>query len=651
MILTNAAKRLCIYFIYDKDGIIDDYIIYQLKDMKKNVSFIHCVINGALTEESRKKLEAVADEVFERENTGFDVGAYKAAIEHIGWNKLMKYDELVLMNYTCFGPIYPFKEAFDWAKKQDLDFWGLTMGICEMHNFPQEYSKYPFAREHIQSYFLVIRKSLLNNKLFKEFMDSRPEVKTYSDSGLYFENVFTNYFRTNGFSFSTYCDCTELLKLHNYPMMIFPLQLIRKYRCPLFKRKLFTEAYTSLLSQCAGQSPQDVLTFLEHNKVYDMDLIWQSLLRTENLSVLVRNCHLKRILPRDYELPASKNALSVCVVFHVYYMDLIDDTIKSLINFPKNTDFYITTNSKEKKEVINKRLSKLGYKYEIRVIENKGRDMSALVVGAADVVGKYDLVCFSHDKKTSQQKPGSVGAAWANELSENMFATKEYVKNVIGLFEKEPNLGIAFPPYPTHNEYSGLATGWVMNYELTRKLLDEYNVKVKTDPRTLCVAPLGTNFWFRSKALQKMFEIDWKYSDFPQEPNRNDGTILHAIERSFAYFAQDVGYYPVYILNDVYSRIELTNLEIEKVGSLQMYRWIECEAMAIINNNIQAENNVVYTAGNQEEAALIAANSGIGIKGSLKLLSNAVHNRFPLIWKLAMPFRWLLKKILKINTK
>ena len=89
MILTDAAKRLCVYFIYDKDGIIDDYIIYQLEDMRKNVSFLHCVINGTLTNEGKEKLEAVADEVFERENRGNDIGAYKAAINHIGWEKMM----------------------------------------------------------------------------------------------------------------------------------------------------------------------------------------------------------------------------------------------------------------------------------------------------------------------------------------------------------------------------------------------------------------------------------------------------------------------------------------------------------------------------------------------------------------------------------
>lgn len=68
MILDNSAKRACIYFIYDKDGIIDDYILYQLKDLRESVSFIHCVINGNLTEDGRRLLNETANEVYVREN-------------------------------------------------------------------------------------------------------------------------------------------------------------------------------------------------------------------------------------------------------------------------------------------------------------------------------------------------------------------------------------------------------------------------------------------------------------------------------------------------------------------------------------------------------------------------------------------------------
>ena len=44
-----------------------------------------------------------------------------------GMDRLAEYDELILMNYTFFAPIFPFAETFDaMDARDDLDFWGIT---------------------------------------------------------------------------------------------------------------------------------------------------------------------------------------------------------------------------------------------------------------------------------------------------------------------------------------------------------------------------------------------------------------------------------------------------------------------------------------------------------------------------------------------
>ena len=49
----NDVKRLIIYFIYDKDGIVDDYIIYMLNALRQNASEIVAVVNGTLENKSK----------------------------------------------------------------------------------------------------------------------------------------------------------------------------------------------------------------------------------------------------------------------------------------------------------------------------------------------------------------------------------------------------------------------------------------------------------------------------------------------------------------------------------------------------------------------------------------------------------------------
>ena len=76
-----TAKRLLIYFIYDRDGIVDDYIFYMLDDLDKNVEDIFVVVNGNLEAKSKERLKFYTDQILERENKGFDVWAYKEAME------------------------------------------------------------------------------------------------------------------------------------------------------------------------------------------------------------------------------------------------------------------------------------------------------------------------------------------------------------------------------------------------------------------------------------------------------------------------------------------------------------------------------------------------------------------------------------------
>ena len=73
-------------------------------------------------------------------------------------------------------------------------------------------------------------------------------------------------------------------------------------------------------------------------------------------------------------------------------------------------------------------------------------------------------------------------------------------------------------------------------------------------------APLGTMFWFRPKALKPLFDKDWDYKDFPPEPNKIDGTLLHAVERVYPFAAQQAGYYPAIGMTDKFAAIEYNNL-------------------------------------------------------------------------------------------
>ena len=122
----------------------------------------------------------------------------------------------------------------------------------------------------------------------------------------------------------------------------------------------------------------------------------------------------------------------IALVMHIYFEDLLEDSLRRVSSMPENADIYLTTNSERKKKAIEKVFAGLKCrKLEVRVIQNRGRDVSSLLVGVKDVIMQYDIVCFAHDKKTAQVKPGTVGASFAYKCFENTLSNRAYVANII----------------------------------------------------------------------------------------------------------------------------------------------------------------------------------------------------------------------------
>ncbi|QUB95274.1 rhamnan synthesis F family protein [Leptotrichia sp. oral taxon 218] len=558
----NKIKRVIIFLFYDKDGIVDNYIPTLFDGLQGFYDKLCFVANGKLQEEGRKKVEKYVTDFIVRENKGFDVWGYKEGLEFYGWEELENYDEIILMNYTIFGPIYPFSEMFEKMNKKDLDFWGIT----KHHKVDEdifETCKYGYIPEHIQSSFLVIRNSLLKTKDYQDMWENMPMINSYAESVGLYEVIFTKEFNEKGYKSAVYIDTTDLEGYTRYPLMMMSDELIINRRCPIIKLKSFSQRYYDILNDTIGKCTLSSYEFIKEKTEYDENLIWENILRTSSMSDIKRLMHLNYILPTDYKL--KENDLSndkLLLIFHIYFEDLIDESIRYMKSMPVNSDILITLPKKELKSVLEEKIKELPYKnIEIKIIENRGRDVSSFLVGAKDRVMNYDYVCFMHDKKTAQLKPYCVGKDFRYKCYEGNLSSKSYVENILNLFKENEKLGILMPPPPNHsNFYHTLGNEWASNLENTKKLSEKLKLKTKVHWADEPISPLGTMFWFRPKAMEKLFDYDWEYEDFPKEPNENDGTILHAVERIYGYVVQDAGYYGAWVMTEKLARVELTNL-------------------------------------------------------------------------------------------
>ena len=99
-------QRLVVYFHYDPRGQADPACRFAVREIQKQARAVWFVTNDRLDAESRGWARDAGLHLLERENTGFDVGAYRQVLLTLGRPALDEWDEIVLMNYTLAGPVF-----------------------------------------------------------------------------------------------------------------------------------------------------------------------------------------------------------------------------------------------------------------------------------------------------------------------------------------------------------------------------------------------------------------------------------------------------------------------------------------------------------------------------------------------------------------
>lgn len=561
---SGHKQRLGIYCFYDKYGHAASFIKTFLDDLMDNLDDLVVVVNGQLSDQARQLFSEYTKTIIVRENKGLDVAAYKQAILTLGWEKLESYDEVICLNDTVMGPVYPFREMFACMDRKDVDFWGITAYAGETVDKEQ-------IPTHLQAYWHAYRRSLVSSPAFHEYWETMPLWKDYAEVTRKHEMTFTKHFTDLGFTWASYIDWRKYQGYSSYPLLYMPMQIVRDDRCPIFKRRSFFVDYSAYFDQTAGQPALDLYEYLRDHTDYDVDMIWDAILPSYNIDDIRKAMHLDYVLPSQAINPQTHDRPRSAFIYHVYFMDLLEDTCHYIASLPEETDLYITS-TEDKIPQIREYMQQHGISHQATFIPviNRGRDVSALLVAACPVVlsGKYDVIGFAHDKKSSQNQEnghhGTESQGFAYKLMENTLGSEAYVKNILTLFAENPRLGQVTPPPPYHALYFAhtIPHDWGANYEITKELLeDRLGIHVPLSPTKPTASAMGSCYWFRVEALKPLFEYGWQYEDFlPEGQMGEDGTISHAIERANGYICQSRGYYPAWVLSDRYARIEVDSL-------------------------------------------------------------------------------------------
>lgn len=242
------------------------------------------------------------------------------------------------------------------------------------------------------------------------------------------------------------------------------------------------------------------------------------------------------VISPDSTPSLSTFSIRAGIHFHVYYLDLVKPFIDRLNVNRIHPDLYISVTTSHHRDKVA--LLTEGYQgkiIDIQVVPNRGRDIGALLTAVGNMmIAQYDIIGHFHTKKTPWITPEAFGQTWFDFLLENLIGGHAAMSDIIlTTMATHPNIGLVFADDPG-------VYGWTKNYnhakKLARKLgLGSINVKHFN-------FAAGNMFWVRSKVLKPLLELGLTWRDYPPEPIRNDGSLLHAIERLITFIVRDLGF-------------------------------------------------------------------------------------------------------------
>ena len=319
-------KRLVIFAGYDKDNIIDDYVVYYIKELKKIADIIY-VSDCDILENELTKITPYCIHIINGRHEEYDFGSYKRGYLYAYEKNILKdYDYLILCNDSCYGPFFNFQEIVENMESKNTDVWGIFKCLKDKEN-----------DEHLQSYFFSFKQKVYLSEYFYNFIYSIKKENDKDDIVIKYEIGLSNLLKNKKVSISSFLDSSiKENETDNNNVPFFNINKAIQYGFPFFKIIIFKEP---LLLQLHIDDLKTILNLIGNN--YDINLIVNHLNR-----IITNNKYIKYLFPRFKKFniclinkkllniyssyPISGKYRIICTIFN---------SIRLTIDFPKSISY------------------------------------------------------------------------------------------------------------------------------------------------------------------------------------------------------------------------------------------------------------------------------------------------------------------------
>lgn len=175
---------VCIFAHYDKDHLVDPYVLHYLVDLKKCGFSIVFVTASRISPASKASVLELCDDLIERANIGHDFGSWSTGLER--YRGSIK-GRLLLANDSVYGPLFPLKPQLRCLLSAKADFYGMVQSVDRTN--------------HLQSWFLLFEPQVIRSQAFVDIFCRPPQPISRLDVIVELELKATEHLQAAGFTY------------------------------------------------------------------------------------------------------------------------------------------------------------------------------------------------------------------------------------------------------------------------------------------------------------------------------------------------------------------------------------------------------------------------------------------------------------------
>lgn len=538
--MTRCSSRVAVLAHFDPEGKLPSHTRLLITELLTLAAQVVVVSTRLDTSETRCWGDRVRFII--RPNYGYDFYSYKVGLESIP--DLCCYDELIIANDSVFM-VRPggLRQAMLEMAGVKCDAWSLT-------------SSHQISF-HLQSYFLVIRKSVFVTEYFRTFWQGVRVIDSKWEIILAYEIGFSQMLLANGASlrsaFEPTADDIRLMWRRLIPSLRRRFGWLNPINRRLAREanqvhylwdRIFTR-YGVIKNEVLRDDPNKVVANGLRATINKdaAQKIAQEMTRVRKARPLaapieeastsdLNDNSLRQFTIQAIDSQSPKR--NVALVLHLYHVDLLEEIFAYAKNIICPVDFFVSVKNVEDYFVVKAFFQKHGVVAFIYVHENRGRDVGPFIsLLNSGLLDRYMCVCKIHSKKSAYHVDGS---RWRDELYGGLLGSKYDVLRIISAFEQYPDCGMV----GADNAFVTNARFWGGNEARLRALAAELGIgagKVRLGFFA------GTMFWFRPAALVDLKQRQLRLDDFEPEEGQRDATLAHVLERLFPLIIEHRNYF------------------------------------------------------------------------------------------------------------